>query len=201
MTLQIRIRGERGPEPSALPPPGVRPGTHLVESGRRLSPGLGVYIERGALDAMVQRAERADDFEVGGFLLGGYHGHEGRPYVDVTTQVPALKAASARAHLTFSNEAMREFHETHAERYPGTLVLGWYHTHPGYGLFLSADDTFIQSSFYAGDHHIAVVIDPHAGPRERVGVFVWEGRRLNERPYSLVVYERDPPARKKGRGR
>ena len=39
------------------------------------------------------------------------------------------------------------------------LVLGWYHTHPGWGLFLSAHDQFIHGNFYGGPHHVALVID------------------------------------------
>lgn len=194
MTLRIRVRGSSGEDPTALLPPGERAGTRIVESGRRLPPSLGVYVNHHAYDGMLRWAAGGDDFEVGGFLLGGFHHHAGRRYIDITNQVPALKAESARAHLTFSNDAMREFHETHAERYPGTRVLGWYHTHPGYGLFLSADDLFIQKSFYASDHHVAIVIDPRAGPREkgRIGVFVWEEQHIYaERPYSLVVYDDD----------
>jgi proteasome lid subunit RPN8/RPN11 len=193
VNLRIRVRGS-SEDPVPLLPPGERAGTRIVESGRRLPPSLTVYVNRHAYDGMLRRAAAGDDFEVGGFLLGGFHHHAGRRYVDITHQVPALKAESARAHLTFSNDAMREFHETHAERYPGTLVLGWYHTHPGSGLFLSADDRFIQKSFYASDHHVAIVIDPHAGPREagRIGVFVWEEHHIYaERPYSLVVYDDD----------
>ena len=199
--MRIRVKGERGPDPSGLPPPGERGGTRIVESGRRLPPSLGVYIDRRVMESMVRRAQAAEDFEVGGFLLGGFHHHEGRRYVDVTEHVPSLKAESARAHLTFSNDALREFHETHAERYPGTVVLGWYHTHPGYGLFLSADDVFIQKSFYASDHHVALVIDPQAGPRENTGVFVWEkpGVLLPEKPYSPVVYEKEPEKKKSRR--
>lgn len=145
---------------------------------------------RRAFDGMVRRAHAAGDLEVGGFLLGGYHHHQGQRFVEVAAQVPALRAQSARAHLTFSNEVVREFHETHAARYPGTTVLGWYHTHPGYGLFLSADDQFIQTSFYAAEHHVAIVIDPRAELARSVGVFVWEAPgRLADRPYAPIVYE------------
>jgi proteasome lid subunit RPN8/RPN11 len=136
---------------------------------------------------MVKRAKDGGDYEVGGFLLGGLHHYDGRRYVDITTQVPALKAESARAHLTFSNEAQKAFHETMEKDHPDALVLGWYHTHPGYGVFLSGYDQFIQRSFYAGDHHVAIVIDPHS---DEVGVFVWEQGEIS-RPYALVVYGKE----------
>ncbi|MBX3466898.1 MAG: Mov34/MPN/PAD-1 family protein [Planctomycetes bacterium] len=190
MNLRIRVKGARGPEPVERPPPGAREGTKILEPGRRPPSGLTVYVERRPLESMLRRAGVAGDYEVGGFLLGAYCRHRDTRFVEITAQVPALKAESARAHLTFGVEAVREFHETQAERYPGTTVLGWWHTHPGYGLFLSADDLFIHTSFYAAEHHVAVVIDPRAGPREAVGVFAWEGPgEVSPGARTLVVYE------------
>jgi proteasome lid subunit RPN8/RPN11 len=142
-----------------------------------------------AIEGAVKRAAQGGDLEVGGFLLGGYHRWAGRPYVDITAQVPALKAESARAQLTFTNEAQRELHEAQEKKYPGTLVLGWYHTHPGYGLFLSAHDQFIHGNFYGGPHHVALVIDLRAAKRHQVGIFVWEADKLTSEPYDIVVYE------------
>jgi proteasome lid subunit RPN8/RPN11 len=104
----------------------------------------------------------------------------------------ALKAESARAHLTFSNDAQRAFHETLEREGAGNLVLGWYHTHPGYGVFLSGYDLFIHRNFYARDYHTAIVIDPYAeGGVRDVGVFVWEEAEVS-RPYGLIVYGSEP---------
>lgn len=186
MGLKIRIKGN-SPAPSELPPPGERRGTVIVHPGRETPPRLPVYVTRKALQEMLKRAQEAGDYEVGGFLLGGYHRWEQHCYVDITIQVPALKAESARAHLTFTNDVLRQFHQTLDQRYPGKLVLGWYHTHPGYGLFLSNFDLFIQKGFYAEEHHVAVVIDPKAGPKDRVGVFVWEQGEVSD-VYSIIVY-------------
>ncbi len=187
MAINIKVKGERLPEPVEMPPPGERRGTIIKDKGQPL-PDLRVYIKEAVLQAMVRRAKDANDFEVGGFYLGGLHHYEGRRYVDIKIQVPALKAESARAHLTFSNDAQKAFHEITEKDHPGELVLGWYHTHPGYGVFLSGYDLFIQRNFYARDYHTAIVIDPYAeGPERDVGVFVWEGEEVS-RPYGLIVY-------------
>ena len=94
----------------------------------------------------------------------------------------------ARAQLTFSNEAQKALHEAMDRQSAGKLVLGWYHTHPGYGVFLSGYDLFIHRNFYARDYHTAIVIDPYAeAPTRDVGVFVWENEEVS-RPYGLIVY-------------
>jgi proteasome lid subunit RPN8/RPN11 len=190
MGLKITVKGQRSPDPTDLPPPGERRGTVIVDPGGSTPPGLPVYVTRSAMAEMRARAKAGGDFEVGGFLMGGYHRHDGYAYVDITDQVPSLKAESARAHLTFSNEAQREFNETVEQRYPGKLVVGWYHTHPGYGVFLSGYDLFIQRSFYGSPEHVAVVIDPKASAEGEVGVFVWEKGDISS-DYGLIVYDQE----------
>src|SRR5271165_3711153 len=109
MAISIKVKGEKLPEPVELPPPGERRGTVLKEKGQPL-PSMRVYIKDDVLKGMQQRAKDAGDFEV-------------RRYVDVTAQVPALKAESARAQLTFSNEAQKALHEAMDRQSAGKLVL------------------------------------------------------------------------------
>ncbi len=188
--MRIRVKGARGRDPTERPPPGDRRGTAIVDPGRANPPNLPVYVTRSAYRQMVRHAQQGAEFEVGGFLLGGYHAWQGHPYVDVTTPVPALKAQSAKTHLTFSNEAQREFHAG-LSRYPGLAVLGWYHTHPGYSVFLSEYDLFVQRSFFREPHHVAVVIDPRQHfKHDQVGVFVWDEGDVSS-GYHLIVYEEE----------
>ena len=77
-----------------------------------------------------------------------------------------------------------------AKRYPDKLVLGWYHTHPAYGVFLSEHDMFIHRNFFAEPHHVAVVIDPQQVRRDQVGVLVWDGGDVSN-GYHLIVYEQE----------
>ena len=49
-------------------------------------------------------------------------------------------------------------------------MVGWYHTHPGWGVFLSGMDLFICNNFFNRPLDVALVIDPCAGDR---GWFQW----------------------------
>jgi hypothetical protein len=55
-------------------------------------------------------------------------------------------------------------------RHGGKTIVGWYHSHPGFGVFLSDRDRFIHLSFFNSPHQIALVYDPQS--REH-GVFTW----------------------------
>jgi len=87
------------------------------------------------------------DVEVGGFLLGRLDGDS----VTVEAAKPALTASSEQTHLTFTHEAWAE------------ILVGWYHSHPGFGCFLSDYDVFIQENFFSAPGQHALVVDPIAG--------------------------------------
>ena len=103
--------------------------------------------------------------EVGGFLIG-FLGEDG---LTVTHAVSAREAVGSAAQLTFPPEAWTAVLATIEERNQGERLVGWYHSHPGHGVFLSAYDQFIHTQFFPEEGQIAIVIDPQTGEE---GVFV-----------------------------
>lgn len=185
--IKIKVKGTRSTEASEKLPPGLRPKT-LISSVGQPTPPMPVYIHEDTLADMCSWAIEGGRLEVGGFLIGGLHTHNGQRYVDIRHQIPSLQAESAAAHLTFTNEAQRQCYEIKDRDYPGESVLGWYHTHPSYGVFLSGYDLFIHKQFFTLDWHVAIVIDPTASPPKRdAGVFLWQGNQIS-RPYGMTIY-------------
>lgn len=99
------------------------------------------------------------DAEVGGFLIGRID-DEG---THVAAAHAALAAQSGQTHLTFTHDAWDEILPVLESDYPGQAIVGWYHSHPGFGVFLSEYDIFIQENFFGADGQIALVVDPLAG--------------------------------------
>lgn len=99
------------------------------------------------------------DREVGGILAGRI--------VDgtatITTALPALAAATGSANVTFTHEVWEQVHQALDQDHPGERIVGWYHSHPGFGVFLSEYDTFAHSSFFEDPAMLALVIDPLSG--------------------------------------
>jgi len=53
------------------------------------------------------------------------------------------------------------------------MVVGWYHSHPGFGCWLSGVDINTQQSFEAlSDRAVAVVVDPIQSVKGKVSVAV-----------------------------
>ena len=56
-------------------------------------------------------------------------------------------------------------------RYADKRIVGWYHSHPDFGIFLSDRDCFIHEHFFSGAGQVAYVVDP---VRDLEGVFSWQ---------------------------
>lgn len=61
-------------------------------------------------------------------------------------------------------------------------ILGWYHSHPGHGIFLSATDQATQNNYFSAPWQIAIVIDP---VRDEFGVFA--GQDVEALPDSAIL--------------
>ncbi len=144
-------------------------------SGRVAIPGLTKRLKKPIYDHVYGH----DDHEVGGVLVG----HLGEAELPtVTASIAALEARGERASVTFTHEAWATVHATLERDFPDQQIVGWYHSHPGFGIFLSRHDMFIHENFFSNPRQIAYVVDPHAGTE---GVFGWRGGKvvlLDERP-------------------
>jgi len=61
------------------------------------------------------------------------------------------------------------------ERDENMVIVGWYHSHPNMGIFLSGTDVRNMKLFHYKPYQIAIVIDPI---RNDIGVFGWQKGKL-----------------------
>ncbi len=74
-----------------------------------------------------------------------------------------------------THDTWAEFTRQRAELPADLQIVGWYHTHPHWGVFLSAWDLFICEHFFSQPADVALVIDPCQGDR---GFFQWANGAL-----------------------
>jgi proteasome lid subunit RPN8/RPN11 len=122
-----------------------------------------------------QHARSNSKTEVCGVLIGGFE--------DGLTQVRACvagaNAAQGGAHVTFTQDTWEHIYKIKDRDFPDERIVGWYHSHPGFGIFLSDHDTFIHKNFFSAPEQIAWVFDPHS---DEEGCFGWHGSRLERIP-------------------
>lgn len=113
--------------------------------------------------------------EVAGILVGPHPEKQpdGRYVVHVSDIIIAKHTRMQGASVTYTPESWRHVSDRLAEMYPDddAVIVGWYHTHPGFGIFLSGMDRFIHQNFFTQIWHIALVIDPLA---KKSGFFCWD---------------------------
>lgn len=154
-------------------------------------PGLAHVSEAVIYPHIFRNADR----EVGGVLVGREPSGGGLP--QVTGAIPAISADEQLATLTFTQDSWEHVHKVLESDFgDDERIVGWYHSHPGFGIFLSGHDLFIQENFFNSPSQIAVVVDP-LGKTD--GTFVWrEGEitKLYEYPTpNGWVAERNAPDR------
>jgi proteasome lid subunit RPN8/RPN11 len=143
-----------------------------------------VVIREAVLEAILDFSEQDLTRERGGFLLGQVYDDQQPPYVVVRHFHPALEAQGSLASLTFTHETWATLNREIEANFPSDALVGWQHTHPGLGVFLSANDLFIQRNFFAQGGQIALVVDPR---KHEFGFFHW--RRGEVRDCGFICVE------------
>ncbi|HEX8325571.1 MAG TPA: Mov34/MPN/PAD-1 family protein [Tepidisphaeraceae bacterium] len=134
--------------------------------------GFAVVVQRSALNAIHAHGRQDTAVEICGVLVGELRHDRVSPYLLITAHIPGDKATSRETQVTFTAETWNQIQAAMETQYVGKKVVGWYHTHPGFGVFLSGMDLFIQDNFFNLAWQVAWVYDPIA---EIDGVFVWRG--------------------------
>lgn len=132
---------------------------------------LRIYVDVDALRDMETHALSDTSVELGGVLLGGhYEDEDGRPFVVVTDSLRAEHYESTKGSFKFTHDTWSKI-TREREEFPEDLqMVGWYHTHPDWGVFLSGMDMFICDNFFNKPLDVALVIDPCRDDR---GFFQW----------------------------
>lgn len=101
---------------------------------------------------MVERHAYSNlEAEVGGMFFGEIKAGK----TVIAGSIPALKASAEQISLTFTHEVWDEILAEGAKLFPKMQIVGWYHTHPSFGIFLSEYDEFIQKNFFTNTGQFA----------------------------------------------
>lgn len=146
-----------------------RPITEETTPDEGLSGPFGIRVVGDVLDEIGRHVRVDTGVEQGGVLVGTVDEHTATTVV--TGSIVAVGAISQVASLTFTHETWDHVNEVLADQHPGEQMVGWYHSHPRFGIFLSEYDQFIHNNFFPAAHHVAYVVDP---VDDEHGFFGWE---------------------------
>lgn len=120
-----------------------------------------VYFDEAVKNEIDQYGSSDTSRELAGVLIGDYKSiGEDRYLVWVKASIKALYTEGGRSNVKFTHETWDYINEVKEKKYKDLKIVGWYHTHPGFGVFLSDYDLFIQNNFFDMPWHVAYVLDP-----------------------------------------
>lgn len=153
-----------------------------------------VVLQAAAHRAILAHARSSPEVELCGVLVGDLYRDDG-PYLVITDVIPGRAAKQGDTSVTFTHSTWEQIHREMDARHAGRRIVGWYHTHPGFGVFLSEVDLFAHRNFFNAAWQVALVVDPKA---DQVGLFFWEdGAIVRARRFWVgeeVRWEADRPA-------
>ena len=122
-------------------------------------------------EAILKHAAEDTEVEICGIVVGNWGTDPDGPFASVTQYIRCDSAAKKFAEVTFTHESWDHINREMDTKYSDQKIIGWYHSHPDFGIFLSDRDQFIQQHFFSGPGQVAFVVDP---VRQLEGVFVWK---------------------------
>jgi proteasome lid subunit RPN8/RPN11 len=134
---------------------------------------LRVVIESEVARLVRQHARSSMKTEVCGVLIGREEGS----HTIVEACIAGVNAAQGGAHVTFTQDTWEHIYQIKDKEYSDARIVGWYHSHPGFGVFLSEHDLFIHQNFFSSPHQIAWVFDPH---NDEEGCFGWHNGTIEK---------------------
>jgi proteasome lid subunit RPN8/RPN11 len=147
---------------------------------------LRIAMEREAYVELTAHAKEHPAEEVCGVLVGEVGEDDEGLYVHVQQVIRGEAARQGSAHVTFTQDTWVAIHKAMDRLYPKLSIVGWYHSHPGFGVEFSEMDLFIQRNFFPHPTQIALLTDPLGGEMavcvnsgdgiQQVGTFWVDGR-------------------------
>lgn len=118
-----------------------------------------VYTFLKVLRGIMKHAKRNSDIEVIGFLVGKRYRWNGKEYVVINAYLPTV-SKSTRYNVEIDEGGIEPALKIIKKKFPDSYIVGWYHSHPGFGVFMSARDIKTHRELFKEPYHVALVVDP-----------------------------------------
>lgn len=133
---------------------------NIINVGNRVLQNKNIYIHQQVYKTIAKFTENKTTNESGGILIGNVIEELGKTNIIISSFVEAKHCEATPTTLKFTHETWEYVHSEIDKKYKGKKIVGWIHTHPDFGIFLSEYDRFIQDNFFKEDYQIAYVVDP-----------------------------------------
>lgn len=152
-----------------------------------------VFIRQSVVEMIQNHAKGTPNIEIGGVLVGRAYrngDHLDTEVMDYIFHHSSEPQQSSAVHFNFSPSIWAALNKQKDNRHPNLELVGWFHSHPNHGIFLSPGmDIDVHQKAFNQPWQIAIVYDPQ---RHEGGVFTWQGEEIKAAPgfYELFASNR-----------
>ena len=133
---------------------------NILPIGERVEENKNIYISQSVYKEIHKFTKNKTTNESGGMLVGTVIEEFGKTNIVISGFVEAKFCEATPTTLKFTHETWEFVHKEIEKKHKGKKIVGWIHTHPDFGIFLSEYDKFIHQNFFSEAHQVAYVVDP-----------------------------------------
>jgi proteasome lid subunit RPN8/RPN11 len=152
------------------------PDNSVMKGNANDDPSFRIFIKDIVLNDIDSFLSTDTSKESGGVLLGNvYKDKYDRIFIVIRDLVFADFTVASVSRLTFTHNTWEKINKDIEAKHNDLIILGWFHSHPGHSVFLSAYDIFVQENYFNLPFMVAYVYDPTLDDR---GFFCWNNHSL-----------------------
>lgn len=159
---------------------------NILPIGERVEENKNIYISQPVYKAIHRFTKNKTTDESGGMLIGNIIAEFGKTNIVISDFIEAKYCEGTPTTLKFTHETWEYVHKEMEKKHKGKKIVGWIHTHPDFGIFLSEYDKFIHQNFFNEDHQVAYVVDPI---QKIEGFYFWINHNL-EKCKGFYIYDK-----------
>lgn len=159
---------------------------NILLVGDRVEADKNIYIHQSVYNKIHSFTKNKTVNESGGMLVGNVIEEFGKTNILITGFVEAKFCEATPTTLKFTHKTWEFIHKEIEQKHKNTKIVGWIHTHPDFGIFLSEYDQFIHQNFFSEAYQIAYVIDPI---RKLEGFYFWINGHI-DRCKGFYIYDK-----------
>lgn len=133
---------------------------NILPIGERVEENKNIYISQAIYKEIHKFTKNKTTNESGGMLVGTIIEEFGKTNIVISGFVEARFCEATPTTLKFTHETWEYVHKEIEKKHKGKKIVGWIHTHPDFGIFLSEYDKFIHQNFFSEVYQVAYVVDP-----------------------------------------
>lgn len=159
---------------------------NILAVGDHVEENKNIYISQPTYKEIHKFTKNKTTNESGGMLVGTIIEEFGKTNIVISGFVEAKFCEATPTTLKFTHETWEYVHKEIEKKHPGKKIVGWIHTHPDFGIFLSEYDKFIHQNFFNEDYQVAYVVDPIQNIE---GFYFWINEKI-EKCKGFYIYDK-----------